>query len=187
MDDISLTIKSVATDFNALFQNLHCDDHCTLIVDKVDMWKTLLWQIKLKIVFTIQALISEIAYLFIYYGENYLSLTLKWDLNKRQKKDVIKVDIFLFHRISTAYNQLLWMDSKYGIANNISVCNNTCPYLIFPLRKMSVTKLLQIMANNRAELCCHKLIDCLLETYKIYDDNEDNDNGSDNSSLEIYR
>lgn len=42
-----------------------------------------------------------------------------------------------------------------------------------------------MIAHSRAEHCCHKLIDCLLETYKFYD-NSDDDNGSDNSSLEIY-
>lgn len=57
---------------------------------------------------------------------------------------------------------------------------------MYPLRKLSITRLLQIIAQNRAELCCHKLIDCLLDTYKYYD-NHDDDNGSDNSSVEIYR
>lgn len=50
---------------------------------------------------------------------------------------------------------------------------------------MSITRLLQIIAQNRAELCSHKLIDCLLDTYRYYD-NHDEDNGSDNSSVEIY-
>lgn len=56
---------------------------------------------------------------------------------------------------------------------------------MFPIRKISVTKLLQTLALHRAELCCHKLIDCLLDTYKMYDTHDD-DAGSDNSSVEIY-
>lgn len=65
------------------------------------------------------------------------------------------------------------------------ICNNTCSYLIFPLRKISITRLLQFIGCSRAELCCHILIDCLLETYRLYDTSDD-ENGSDNSSLEIY-
>lgn len=80
------------------------------------------------------------------------------------------------------------MDTKHGLTNSINNCSNTCPYLMHPFRKLSITKLLQILAQNRAELCSHKLIDCLLETYKFHDvrDNGDEDN-SDNSSVEIYR
>lgn len=44
------------------------------------------------------------------------------------------------------------------------------------------------MALNRAELCAHKLIDCLLETYKSYEAHNDaNGDESDNSSVEIYK
>lgn len=91
--------------------------------------------------------------------------------------------IYLFS-ISTSYNNLISMGRKYNISKNVSICNNTCPYLMFPCRKISVTRLLQIIAHNRAELCCHKLIDCLLETYKVYESSDDEN--SDNSSLEIY-
>lgn len=79
------------------------------------------------------------------------------------------------------------MDIKYNLLNNSnSICNNTCPYLMFPLRKFSVTRLLQILSYHRAEYCCHRLIDCLLETYKMYEHNSEDDNSSDNSSVEIY-
>lgn len=91
--------------------------------------------------------------------------------------------IYLFS-ISTSYNNLISMGKKYNINKNVSICNNTCPYLMFPCRRISVTRLLQIIAHNRAELCCHKLIDCLLETYKVYESSDDDN--SDNSSLEIY-
>lgn len=50
---------------------------------------------------------------------------------------------------------------------------------------MSVTKVLQIMAQNRAEICCHQLIDCLLNTYKATEIHDDDT--SSNSSVEIYR
>ncbi|RZC41876.1 coiled-coil domain-containing protein 142, partial [Asbolus verrucosus] len=120
---------------------LGVENNSHVITSKVKMWKDLLWKIKVKICYFIHELINEIAYLFIYYGEILLILTL---------------------RVSTAYNNLLSIDNKF------------------------VTRLLQILSSNRAELCCHKLIDCLLETYKLYDNNDD-DNSSDNSSFEIYR
>ncbi|XP_063932063.1 uncharacterized protein LOC135144042 isoform X2 [Zophobas morio] len=155
----------MVTNFNLVFQKLNFESTSTVITERIRLWKDSLWKTKLKICYFIQELINEIAYLFIYYGENLLILTL---------------------RISTAYNNLFSIDSKFGIPKNMSICNNSCPYLFFPLRKISVARLLQIISSNRAELCCHKLIDCLLETYKLYETTDD-DNGSDNSSFEIYR
>lgn len=94
----------------------------------------------------------------------------------------------MFLRISSSFNELISL--KYDLFNESTsiLCNNTCPYLMFPIRKITVTKLLQILALNRAEICCHKLIDCLLETYKVYEHNLDDndDNNSDSSSMEIY-
>ncbi|KAJ3626571.1 hypothetical protein MTP99_017057 [Tenebrio molitor] len=165
LEDINLTMDVMVNNFSLVFQKLNFECDSQIIMEKIKIWKDLLWKIKLKICYFIQELINEIAYLFIYYGEILLTLTL---------------------RISTAYNNLFAIDSKFGIVKNMSVCNNTCPYLFFPLRKISVTRLLQMISSNRAELCCHKLIDCLLETYKLYETNDD-DNSSDNSSFEIYR
>ncbi|KAK4875057.1 hypothetical protein RN001_011479 [Aquatica leii] len=132
---------------------------------KVKLWKDILWKTKLKISYFLQQLIHEIAFLFVHYGEKMLVLTFK---------------------ISDVYNHYLHMDFKYKLKFGATICSNTCPYLMYPLRKISITKLLQILAQNRAELCCHKLIDCLLDTYKSYEIYED-DASSDNSSLEIYR
>lgn len=78
------------------------------------------------------------------------------------------------------------MDNKFGLPQNTSICCNTCPYLMYPSRKISITRLLQILAQNRAELCSHKLIDCLLETFKLSETHDD-DSSSENSSVEIYR
>ncbi|XP_015838972.1 uncharacterized protein LOC656787 [Tribolium castaneum] len=165
LENINSTMDVMVENYNQLFQKFSFESASSITMERVKLWKEILWKIKLKICYFIQELINEIAYLFIYYGEIFLTLTL---------------------RISTAYNNLFSLDSKYGLKKNTSICNNTCPYLFFPLRKISVTRLLQIISNNRAELCCHKLIDCLLATYKSYD-NSDDDNSSDNSSLEIYR
>ncbi|XP_074026255.1 uncharacterized protein isoform X2 [Leptinotarsa decemlineata] len=156
LENIITSIETISEDFKTTF---------LLKKGQLNkMWQDLIWKVKLKLSYFIQELINEIAFLFIYYGERLLVLTL---------------------RISVCFNGLLDMDKKYNIMNNTSICINTCPYLMLPMRKISVTRLLQIIAYNRAELCCHKLIDCLLETYKLYE-NTDDDNGSDNSSLEIY-
>lgn len=90
---------------------------------------------------------------------------------------------FEFFSLSNMFNQCIKLDEKY--VKNVSVCSNTSAYLLYPLRKMSVTKILQIMAQNRAETCCHQLIDCLLNTYKANENHDDET--SSNSSVEIYR
>ncbi|XP_018563255.1 uncharacterized protein LOC108904989 [Anoplophora glabripennis] len=161
--DISSSLENVVQRFDSVFSKMNEGHIHATILSKRQIWKDLLWKIKLKLIYFTQEIINEIAYLFIYYGENLLVLTLS---------------------ISTSYNNLISMGRKYNINKNVSICNNTCPYLMFPCRKISVTRLLQIIAHNRAELCCHKLIDCLLETYKVYESSDDDN--SDNSSLEIY-
>ncbi|KAJ8918817.1 hypothetical protein NQ315_011103 [Exocentrus adspersus] len=162
--DISLSLENIAQSFDGIFAKLNEERCHSTVLSKKNVWKDSLWRIMLKLIYFIQEIINEIAFLFIYCGENLLTLTLS---------------------ISISYNSLISMEKKYNITNNVSICNNTCPYLMFPCRKISITRLLQIIAHNRAELCCHKLIDCLLETYKVYESSDD-DNSSDNSSLEIY-
>lgn len=86
------------------------------------------------------------------------------------------------------YNNCLGLSTKHKLAKNLSICSNTCPYLMYPLRKISVTRLLQLLVQNRAEQCAHKLIDCLLDAYKSSEGhNHDGENSSDDSSLEIYQ
>lgn len=59
---------------------------------------------------------------------------------------------------------------------------------MYPIRKISITRLLQLLVQNRAELCAHKLIDCLLDTFEASEGlNRDTDDSSDDSSLEIYQ
>ncbi|KAF5288634.1 hypothetical protein FQA39_LY15329 [Lamprigera yunnana] len=137
----------------------------TITKVKVKLWKDILWKMKLMISYLLRQLINEIVFLFVHYGEKLLCLTF---------------------RLSNVYNHYLNMDAKFKLNTTSTICSNTCPYLMYPMRKVSITKLLQSLAQNRAELCCHKLIDCLLDTYKLYETHEDDD-GSDNSSIEIYR
>ncbi|XP_056647608.1 uncharacterized protein LOC130452384 [Diorhabda sublineata] len=165
IEEITLTLESIEKSYSKIFPQLVSDKHI-LVAKKFQMWREILWKAELKLVYFIGEVINEIAHLFIYHGETLLVQTL---------------------RISVCYNSLLDLYNKHNnTSTDNSICKNTCPYLCFPLRKISVTRLLQIIAYKRAELCCHKLIDCLLETYKLYENSEDDDDGSDNSSLEIY-
>mgnify|MGYP005984000675 FL=1 len=67
----------MVTNFNLVFQKLNFESTSTVITERIRLWKDSLWKTKLKICYFIQELINEIAYLFIYYGENLLILTLR--------------------------------------------------------------------------------------------------------------
>ncbi|CAH1121357.1 unnamed protein product [Ceutorhynchus assimilis] len=165
MDQISMELDTMERKFTKCFCIIQVSKGHILLLKKFKLFKQLLRKTKLQLCYILQEFICEIAYLFVLYGNDMLTVTLK---------------------LSTLYNKLLQMDVEFNLLkNSSSVCNNTCPYLLFPLKKISVTRLLQILSYHRAEYCCHKLIDCLLETYKMHENSED-DNSSDNSSLEIY-
>ncbi|XP_017785810.1 PREDICTED: uncharacterized protein LOC108568968 [Nicrophorus vespilloides] len=132
---------------------------------KADMWKQLLGNLVLKICYLLQQMLSDVLHLYIYYGDKILIITFK---------------------ISNIMNHLLNLDAQFKLSNTMAISSNTCPYLLYPMRKISITKLLQILAQNRAELSAHKLIDCLLETYKLYE-SHDEESHSDNSSVEIFK
>lgn len=67
----------LVNNFRSAFQKLSIESTCSVTTAKIKMWKDSLWKIKLKICYYIQELIGEIAFLFIYYGESLLTLTLK--------------------------------------------------------------------------------------------------------------
>ncbi|XP_030764168.1 uncharacterized protein LOC115888556 [Sitophilus oryzae] len=165
MEKISAKLENLTEKFEKCFKLLKPGNVTSCIYMKLKMYRNLLWKVKLQLCYILQEFICDIASLFVYHGDFLMKLTL---------------------RMSTSYNSLLSMDSKFNLSKNTnSVCNNTCPYLFFPLRKFSVTRLLQILSANRAEYCCHRLIDCLFDTCKMHDNTEE-DNNSDNSSFEIY-
>lgn len=92
--------------------------------------------------------------------------------------------------MSQSFNDLLSLDAKYNLSKKALFSKNNCPPLMYPMRKMSITRILQILAQSRAELCCHRLIDSLLENYKPADGGgvpNNGDDNSDSSSIEIYR
>ncbi|XP_044754624.1 uncharacterized protein LOC123313706 [Coccinella septempunctata] len=165
LEDICDTMDVIQGKYSNIFPQLN-RGRDSFIEEKMHIWKDILWKLKLKICYNIQQVVVDTGHLFVYFGNKILELVM---------------------RLCKIYNTLLTMNQKYSMRNDISICGNTCPKLLFPLKKMSVTRLLQILAINRAEVCCHKLIDCLLETYKNFEGSLEEDDGSDNSSIEIYR
>ncbi|RZF35155.1 hypothetical protein LSTR_LSTR007857 [Laodelphax striatellus] len=80
----------------------------------------------------------------------------------------------------------------------MSVVKNTCPSLLQPLRKLTITKLLQVIAQHRASYCAQLFLDIIVDIYhgrntQMVDDSPrpvDDDNAmasSDNSSIEVYK
>ncbi|XP_066581937.1 coiled-coil domain-containing protein 142 [Prorops nasuta] len=104
------------------------------------------------------------------------------------KTDEILTMVF---RLVNVYNGMLDLDHDVS-DSKVSIFCNDCPNMLEPLKKMSVTRILQILAKNRAEEFCHELIDCLLANYEPHETEEPANNGneldlSENSSIEIYR
>lgn len=177
---MSSALENILKNYNEIFPKFEMNVH-SLLSNKMKLWQNILWDVKLKLCYCVQDLINNISPLFIQYGEPFLVSTLRFEFVFHY---ILLVNNSYCSRISMTFNSLLILKVKSTNDKSI-MCNNTCSYLIFPLRKVSITRLLQVVACSRAELCCHILIDCLLETYKLYDSSDD-ENGSNNSSLEIY-
>ncbi|XP_024889105.1 coiled-coil domain-containing protein 142 isoform X2 [Temnothorax curvispinosus] len=135
------------------------------------------------------------------YKINHLSMVLKRKLNIIAKfiqdliNDIIDCkndeNIRIVFRLVNAYNKILDMNPDVSDPS-VNVFYNDCPSMLEPLKKISVTKILQILAKNRAEESCHELIDCLLANYEPHEKTKPvsttNDvDVSENSSIEIYR
>ncbi|KAL1137980.1 hypothetical protein AAG570_009675 [Ranatra chinensis] len=73
-----------------------------------------------------------------------------------------------------------------------AIVSNLCPSLLLPMRKLSLTRILQIIANQRSDDCGHQLVHHLVminqkaESMRTPSE-EDDYPYSDNSSMEIYR
>ncbi|XP_006609360.1 coiled-coil domain-containing protein 142 [Apis dorsata] len=98
----------------------------------------------------------------------------------------------IIFRLVNIYNDILDMDIDVSDVSTNVFCND-CPYMLEPMKKISVTRILQILAKNRAEESCHELIDCLLTNYEPQEKTDPSStisgdaDVSDNSSIEIYR
>lgn len=70
---------------------------------------------------------------------------------------------YLF-RLAQLYNGILLLDFSTDVSTT-NVFGNTCPMLLHPLRKLTVTKILYIIAEKRAEKCSYGLISGILNNY----------------------
>ncbi|XP_015434914.1 PREDICTED: coiled-coil domain-containing protein 142 [Dufourea novaeangliae] len=94
-------------------------------------------------------------------------------------------------KLVNVYNDILSMDIDVSDPST-NVFHNDSPQMLEPLKKMSVTRILQMLAKNRAEETCHELIDCLLTNYEPRERTDpasttEAGDVSENSSIEIYR
>ncbi|XP_017886413.1 coiled-coil domain-containing protein 142 isoform X2 [Ceratina calcarata] len=110
--------------------------------------------------------------------------------------------IEIIFRLVNVYNDILDQDIN-ALKSSTNVYRNDCPYMLEPLKKMSVTRILQMLAKNRAEESCHELIECLLARYEprkrtdpssttsgdaeVVGTDADAGDASEDSSIEIYR
>ncbi|XP_033219207.1 coiled-coil domain-containing protein 142 [Belonocnema kinseyi] len=104
-----------------------------------------------------------------------------------------KNDEFLriIFRLVNAYNKMLDLEPNFS-EPSINIFSNNCPCMLEPLKKISVTRMLQVLAKNKVEDYCHEFIECLLANYQCNMDKEDTKSTADvdlseNSSIEIYR
>ncbi|XP_053608818.1 uncharacterized protein LOC128674352 isoform X1 [Plodia interpunctella] len=82
------------------------------------------------------------------------------------------------------YNHLLGLSYK-AFAAKFSICSNAYPTTISETRTVTLTKIVQILAKSRAEVNCHRLINCLVKVYKPGTSSDDT-SSSAGDSLEIY-
>ncbi|XP_076677163.1 uncharacterized protein LOC143373635 isoform X2 [Andrena cerasifolii] len=98
----------------------------------------------------------------------------------------------IIFRLVNIYNDILDIDIAVSDPST-NVFYNDCPSMLEPSKKMSVTRILQILAKNRAEVSCHELIDCLLANYEPREKIDPASSlpldveASEDSSIEIYR
>lgn len=94
---------------------------------------------------------------------------LSWILMFCHHNPKAKITIFwalLFSRLAHLYNESLLLTFSNDV-RNINVYSNKCPMMLYPLRKLSITKLLQILAKKRAENCSFMFIEGLLTNYSM--------------------
>ncbi|PNF13637.1 hypothetical protein B7P43_G17289 [Cryptotermes secundus] len=151
-------------------------DKSPLFRFKTSWWRDILWKDRLTLAYLTYHTVTEI-------------LT---RCNKIAEQNHNHCTLENLFRLSSLYNEVLALgaqDNK-GVA---TFCRNTCPILQHPLRKLSVTKIIQVLAQSHAENCCHSLVNSLLDIYKptdthisVMDCNGMTTPDNSNSSIEIY-
>ncbi|XP_034937778.1 uncharacterized protein [Chelonus insularis] len=137
------------------------------------------------------------------YKMQYLMETIKKLLNVTAKltynliQQMVTCDneqsIFILFKLVKAYNDSLHLDFAKIADPSVNIFSNDCPLMLEPLKNMSIIRILQTLAKNKAEDYCQELIECLLKNY--WPHNYENITSSasvdldinENSSAEIYR
>ncbi|XP_013139936.1 PREDICTED: uncharacterized protein LOC106104428 [Papilio polytes] len=87
-------------------------------------------------------------------------------------------------RLVEIYNNLLGLSYK-KFTSKFSSCSNTYPQAVSATKPITLTKIVQFLSKSRAEVNCHRLINCLVKLYSPgVDDVESSSSSAD--SLEIY-
>ncbi|XP_075976684.1 uncharacterized protein LOC142976947 [Anticarsia gemmatalis] len=88
-------------------------------------------------------------------------------------------------RLVGIYNNLIGLSYK-KFAAKFNIGSNTYPIIISETKNITLTKIVQILSKSRAELCCQRLINCLVKVYKPDDHSDDDSSSSSAESLEIF-
>ncbi|CAH1404432.1 unnamed protein product, partial [Nezara viridula] len=114
----------------------------------------------------------------------YLSLQVITSALSKYLED--RVQLVYVLRLIEFFDTLLALNS---VTENqcTSVVRNTCPSMLHPMRKLSLTKILQVIAHIRADHCGQQLIYILLNLKTETEKMESDYPSSDNSSMEVYR
>lgn len=77
MEYFSKTTENAADLLNEVFQKLNATQS-GLMQAKLQMWKELLWKMKLKLIYYLREIVNKITHLFVYMEEKILELALRY-------------------------------------------------------------------------------------------------------------
>ncbi|CAK1582795.1 unnamed protein product [Parnassius mnemosyne] len=88
-------------------------------------------------------------------------------------------------RLIEIYNNLIGLSYK-KFTSKFHTCSNTYPNAINATKPITLTKIVQVLSKSRAEINCHRLINCLVKMYQPGDNPDNESSTSTAESLEIY-
>ncbi|KPI92559.1 Coiled-coil domain-containing protein 142 [Papilio xuthus] len=88
-------------------------------------------------------------------------------------------------RLVEIYNNLMGLSYK-KFTSKFNSCSNTYPQAVSATKAITLTKIVQFLSKSRAEVNCHRLINCLVKLYSPGVNADIESNSSTADSLEIY-
>ncbi|XP_013172993.1 PREDICTED: uncharacterized protein LOC106121740 [Papilio xuthus] len=88
-------------------------------------------------------------------------------------------------RLVEIYNNLMGLSYK-KFTSKFNSCSNTYPHAVSATKAITLTKIVQFLSKSRAEVNCHRLINCLVKLYSPGVNADIESNSSTADSLEIY-